>query len=146
MSLKEKFDDGFMRLLVILAVIIVGFGFLTNSGDRGNFGAQTDKSCTVTESVATIGADESSTILAAHTRRAWAKIEALPTATNTPWLSFDAAAAIAGTGHPLIQNRVSGTSTNPVIFGRDAELKYTGIVYGITDVGSSTVLVTECRY
>lgn len=101
--------------------------------------------CTVsTFAQVAVGNQNSVTVLAANSRRAWARIT-LPTnaagiATSTPFLSFNAGAAATLNDFKL------STSTPVVDFGLNADFPYTGAVTGITGLATTSVQVTQCVY
>lgn len=131
-------------LLIAGAILLVGWASLATekSQNLSGIGGLTAAKCTPTHSVATIGHQLSSTILAAAGNRAWARIE-LPTAvgvaTNTPRFSFDGGAA-------TLTDFALSTSTPNLVFGRATEFPYVDAVTGITDVGSTTINVVQCLY
>lgn len=109
------------------------------------------RSCTISTVANAIIGTTSSTVLAAHSGRAWARITQVQNtaaiATSTPFLSFNAgASAVANSGVTL------GTTTPSIDFGRNTDFPYTGAVTAINAnilsivSGSTTVQVTECRY
>jgi hypothetical protein len=104
--------------------------------------------CSISTSTAVIiGPQVSTTILAKHSRRAWATIQQPRNATNTVALSFsNGDAAVLGRGYQLFDIATSTGEASQVSFGLNTDLPYTGAVTGITSVSSTTVLVTECRY
>lgn len=133
-------------LLIAGAVLLVGWASLATdkAQNLAGIGGLTAAKCTPTHSVATIGHQLSSTILSAASNRAWAVIT-LPTdsvgvATNTPAFSFDGGSAVLATDYRL------STSTPEIVFGRATVFPYVDAVTGITDVGSTTVRVTQCLY
>ena len=139
-------------LIITSLVLLVGIGYkIINTQTLGGGAGQVASSCTTsTVANATIGTT-SSTVLAAHSNRAWARITQVQTtggvATSTPFLSFNAGAvAVVNSGVTL------GTTTPSVDFGRNTDFPYTGVITGIVgNVGgasnaSTTVQVTECRY
>ena len=131
--------------ILIAVVILIGGCFWFFDRDEDPFKGAFDAKCNVTQSVATIGDDISSEILAASGVRAWAVIQQPISATNTPSLSFDeGAAAVAGQGYTL--DDVSSSTDETPRFGRNAFFAYTGAVTGITNNGSTTVNVIECNY
>lgn len=131
-------------------IVLVALATFYVTSDRQTFGGgagQTATSCTTsTVAVATIGNQLSGTVLAAHSNRAWARIEQPINATNTVNLAFNAGTAATITSGLQL---TTATTTSPVAyidFGRNTDFPYTGAVTGITNTGSTTILVTECRY
>ena len=117
-----------------------------NIGGQGGVGAN---SCTASTSIVAIGAGEGRLVVGSHARRAWlhiqrAAVESTDLATNTPALFFGSwthnTDTLATSGY-----RIS-TTTNPAILGLNTDLPYTGSLYALTDNGSTTIRVTECRY
>ena len=130
-------------IIAIIIALLFGGGYGATQLGGTSF---TSKSCAVsTVTQATIGNDLSSVVLSAYSNRAWAKIELVETtagvATNTPSISFDEGADATLTGGLKLS-----TSTPSITFGLNTYFPYTGAVTGITDVGSTTIRVTECRY
>ena len=138
------------NIIIAALGILVVIGLMATTGSDGNpLGGISDAACT-TSSVAaiTVGNQESSTVVSAASNRAIVLIQQPANATNTVSLSVDeGAAANVGDGLEL----TAATTTSPVThmtFGRhnNADIPYTGAITGITDSGSTTVLVTQCNY
>lgn len=135
-----------ITFLIISAMVLalVGFIFYNNKTDNFGGGGFTERACTVTESIATIGDDISSTILSASGKRAWARIERAEDgsgiATSTPFLSFG--------GTATLTSPINLATTTPYIdFGKNTDFNYVGAVTGITNgTASTTVKTTECNY
>lgn len=127
----------------IVAVIIYSFAF----APLGTGGAGITRKCNVqTVSAVTVGHQLSSTLVSAYSNNAWVRIQVPSNATNTYSLSFDSGVA-ATVGNGLELNGLGGTTTeNKITFGLNTDFPYVGAVTGITDQGSTTLLVTECRY
>lgn len=135
-----------------LAGVIIGmiiFLALPNSEIKlkGGAGGQYARTCTTnTVSPVSIGNQESKTVLSSYGLRAWARIAMPSNATNTVYVSFDeGAASTLNSGLPLGQLNAT-TTTNYIDFGLNTDFPYTGAVTALTNVGTTTVLVTECRY
>jgi hypothetical protein len=132
---------------IIAAIYFYLFGnHVLELFENQSLGQINSRGCSVSSTlVAGVGNQVSSTVLSAKGNRAWARIQQPNNATNTVALSFDeGAAAVLGRGVSLNNN---ATSTIPDIsFGLATAFPYTGAVTGITDIGSTTVLVTECSY
>lgn len=97
--------------------------------------------CTIsTNSSTSVGDDIATTVLSAHSRRAWAKVQLLGTDSNTASISLGGT-AVAGTGL-----NIASSSPKEVVFGLNTDLPFTGAVSVITDISTTTVKVTECRY
>ncbi len=114
-----------------------------------SYGSGTDRgtrNCTVTtSSKAVVGHQLSSTLLAANSLRSWARVSLVTTAggvaTNTIAVSLDeGASASLGNGLTI----ATGTPTLDV--GKNTDQAYTGAITGLTDTGSTTVMITECEY
>lgn len=125
-------------VVLLIAAVFMAFTMNTQAEVYSN-------SCTVSTSTSRIvGNASSQTVLGTSTTRAWATIQVNTNETNIVFLSFaQGANAVVNTGFAL------GTSTedeNDIEFGRNTEFPYTGIVTGITNTSSTTVLVTECNY
>ena len=125
-------------VLGILALVVLQFSPPLLGGGPG----RTAQHCDVTTSAnVVVGAsDQVTQILAAHSLRAWAIVQKQFNSTSTVSLSFDEGAqAVSGAGFTV-------TTTTPAVFGANTDFVYTGAVTAVTDVGTSTVAVTECRY
>lgn len=146
----NTFLQSLASTLIAGAVLLVGWASFAPEKSEdlslGGNGGLTAAQCSVTTSSRSIvGNQLSSTVLSAAGNRAWAIIEAPIQATSTIALSFDeGAAAVVGNGLALNSN--STTTKDHIVFGRATEFPYTGAVTGITNVGSTTVTVTECLY
>ena len=132
----------------VIAVLLAVAGFLGYEATLGGGDGKVASDCTVSvSSVASVGpttSNGSAIVLAAHSGRAWAKIQSNTTSTPVTYLSFDeGAAAVVGLGL-----RITNTSTpDGITFGRNTDFPYTGIVTAINESTATTsVLVTECRY
>jgi len=134
-----------LKYILIIALVILG-GWYLYSVNSGTGTSLRELSCTTnTVASAAVGADISSTILSAYSNRAWARIERVDdsagVATNTVHVSFD-----AGSAATLTSGLTLGTTTQFIDFGKNTDFPYVGAVTGITDVGSTTVRITSCRY
>lgn len=138
--------DNILLGLVLVIAVSVAFPLFqsSNSLDASlGGGGFREQDCDVnTVSSVLVGPDAgfNSTILSAHSTRAWATLRQGSNATNTISISFDeGSAAVAGQGIPL-------HGTTSIEFGRNTDFPYTGAVTGVTAAGTTTVFVTECRY
>lgn len=108
-----------------------------------NLGAQ---ACETTTTLAAIGDDLSTRLLATSSTRAWARISQPLNATNTVSIRFDQdKAATSLLGIPL-QNASTTNGSFSIEFGLDTDLPYTGSVTGLTSTGSTTIHITQCNY
>ena len=135
-------------LLAILIAVVgyFGFTFHPSAPSFGAIGLNQPACTTSTVAVATVGNQSSVTLLAANSRRAWAQIEQPINATNTVSVALNAGTAATLTSGLQL---TSATTSNPVpslSFGLATANPYVGAVTGITNTGSSTVLVTQCNY
>lgn len=129
-------------LVMAVATLLFAFGATAQASDANHGTIK----CTITTiAPATVGNQVSSTVLAASSNRAYARIQqvrdASGAATSTVSLAFnDGSAATVSTGLQL-------STTSPFIeFGLDTDFPYVGAVTGITNTGSTTVQVTACNY
>lgn len=129
--------------IVGIAIFLMGVG--TSLQDEPALGSITERDCTVTHSVAAVGNDISSTLLSASSRRAWAVIQQPVNATNTVSISFGGT-AVDQQGYILADIASTTGHADEIFFGLNADLPSTVAIAGITNVGSSTVNVTECNY
>ena len=131
---------------IIAAVVVTGLimgGMVVLSAPVTQVGGASYAACTTTtETTVAVGDDISTNVLSATSGRSYARIQlvtnTLGVATNTPSIAFGATATLAN-GLQL------STSTPFVEFGMDTDHPYSGAVSAITDVGSTTLRVTECR-
>ena len=144
--MKNAFTN--VLLLGIALTLVIGFVAVVDTlkveTDPTVAGVR-DAGCTVSHSVATIGDDIASTILAANQKRAWATIQQPTNATNTPSLSFGGT-AVLGQDFILDDVPTSTAERASITFGRNTDFPFVGAVSGITNLGSTTVNVTECTY
>lgn len=130
---------------LLIASILTTAVFATRSNGLSFSGVSASKCSTSSTEVATVGHQVSSTLLSANETRAYARIQVMPNATNTTSISFDeGAAAVLNEGASI--SGAGTTTMQSIEFGRNTDFPYTGAVTGLNNVGSSTVLVTECSY
>jgi hypothetical protein len=136
---------------IIVGMFLIAFAILSISWDKtekalagGNgFDAY---SCTASSSTIIIGDDIATTVLSAHSRRAWATLQVNNNATNTVATSFGGTASM-NNGYLLNQAITNGASTTPSInFGLNTDFPYTGAISAITNFSTTTILVTQCIY
>lgn len=142
------------ELLIIGAIFAVSTFvgvFLATSAKTPTLGGTSSLAsypcATVTNTRVAIGNQLSTTVLAASSRRAWARISVPNAATSTFFLSLGGTATV-GSGVVLNGSNVKGgASSTPFIdIGLDTWLPYTGAVSAITNVGSTTAVVSTCAY
>ncbi len=141
------YSTGAIVIIAFIGIIASLFMSLmpSESDGQGLTGGVNASDCTVTSSAAVVvGPGGSAVVLAAHGRRAWAEVEQQVSATNTVALNFGADATLTS-GMRLAPGTAS-TTPDKLIFGLNTDMPYTGDVTGITNVASTTVIVTECRY
>lgn len=136
---------------VIIVAIILGFVtgifFINKSPSFGGTSFVNSQACTIsTDTVAIIGNQLSSTLLAANSRRAWAIIQQPLNATNTVAVSFNNGASATLNSGLQLQNASTTNGVYEIHFGLATEFPYTGVVTGITSTGSTTVRITQCVY
>ena len=131
---------------ILIAIVIIGVaivGYFMGKGIKLGGGMEASRDCDITiTTMVEIGASNSSTILSATSGRSYARIQqARDThgrSTSTPYLSFGGT-AVSESGFML------STTTPFVELGMTTDFPYTGTVTGITNTGSTTVTVIECR-
>ncbi len=129
-------------ILCAVAALIVGFGFASTAKAE----ADSMKCSVSTVTAVAIGNQASTQVLATSTRaRAFAMIQqvrdASGIATSTVSISLENGYnATLGNGIQL------STSTPSLTFGLNTLFPYEGAVQAITNVGSTTLRVTECVY
>lgn len=146
MNIKDIFVSGIILVILFFSGAgAVNFWNASKGEDtlKGEGPAATECDLVATTTVV-VGNQSSTQIVAAHSLNAYVRIEQPSTATNTVFLAYGATASAANA------TRLS-TSTNTMIpdnieMGLDTDFPYTGAVSAITNLGSTTVGVTVCRY
>lgn len=143
----NKLKTIFFTVLITAGLIIGGYSLLPDPATGGGVNVY-NKCDTYSSTSATVGADISSTILTAYSNRAYARIQVVNSASSTISLSFDEGAdAVVGEGITLNQYELGGATTTPYIeFGLNTDFPYVGAITGITNMGSTTLQITECRF
>lgn len=140
--MKEYIIGAFVVFLGVFAGFYASKQIPQNLAGQGGLNAN---SCTMLSvaSVA-IGNQSATEILASKPNRAWARIQNIRNATNTPALSFENTATLT-TGIRLGSEL---TTTTPAYFelGLNTDFPYTGSTSAITDNGSTTVNIVDCLY
>lgn len=130
-----------VTILLAVVALLGGGAYATEVGGLG------DKGCSVsTVTMATVGHQQSSTLLSANSSRAWAMIQQPLNATNTVALSFDEGAAATLTSGLSLENASTTIGMTSITFGLNTDLPYTGAVTGLTNTGSTSVSITQCSY
>ena len=142
-------------VLIIALVLIATFAsvtawylFLERSAPQTLGKVQDQRGCqSMKVQVVPIGNQFSLTILAANSNRAYARIEQPSFATSSDFLAMaTGTAATIGLNATQILGGHGTTTTRFIEFGLNTQHPYTGAVTGVTNLGSSTVNVTECSY
>lgn len=137
------------QFFIIAMILVFGGLFMLGRQTQSTFGGTStlnSQPCTVTESVAVVGHQVSSTLLSANGRRAWAVISQPLNATNTVALSFNAGAAATLNSPFQLENASTTNGNYDARFGLATDFPYTGAVTGITPSASSTVRVIQCVF
>lgn len=114
---------------------------------QGQTTGPANQACTASTSKVTIGHQLSTQVLATSSRRAWARVQVDQNATNTVALALNDVTATLNNGILINQALTNGASTTPVLdFGLNTEFPYTGAVKALTNLGSTTLLITQCTY
>lgn len=147
----EKVIGGFIIFIAILGGIHfsglanLSFGANASPGTRG---------CTPTATrVASVGNLNSLQVLATSSLRSYAIISVLPGTipTSTVFLTFNndaRATKDTGTG-PVLSGTTtspSATTTQTNAFGLNTDWAYTGAIQAITNMGSTSISITECLF
>lgn len=127
-------------------ILIAGAHLLSGKDTLGSYAGFAAYDCSVSTSTTVVVNPQSTTILAEHSRRAWASIQQPRNATNTIALSFNEGASAVANGGFQLSIGTSSSPINEITFGLNTDFPYTGAVTGIASAGTTTVLVTECRY
>lgn len=140
------YKQSFITLVVaLLGVGAIYAGLEIRDRKFGSGEGSVAKACTTSTVSPVQVSTTASNALATSSRRAYAKIELIKTATDiatiTPRISFsNGAKATAATGFQL-------STTTPLIeFGLNTDHPYTGTVSIISPLGASILRVTECNY
>jgi len=132
---------------IVALLITSGSYYVLSKRSFAGIGNISSQPCTVTTiAVATVGNQQSSTILATSSRRAWARIQQPINATNTVSISFNSSAPATLTSGLQLTPATTTSADNYIDFGINTDFPYTGGVTGLTNLGSTTVLVTSCNY
>lgn len=136
-------DKLILTSLIVLVIANV-YGIFSTS-PRSNFGEAT-RVCSVTQSVVAIGHQVSKQILAKGNRQ-WVIIQQPQNATNTVALSFDNASSTLVRGYTLAPDVTPdvASTTDKVILGFATELPTSNAVEALTNTGSTTIKVIECK-
>ena len=134
---------------IVVANVVTPMFTSSNQFLGGTIGKTASRCDVATSTVKEIGpiSAGTQTVLDAYSNRAWARISTQRNGTSTVFLSFDeGAAAVVNAGFGL--NMAGTTSSTPqyVDFGLSTFFPYVGAVTAVMNNGSSTLLVTECRY
>lgn len=146
MNMSNKYITANSLLLLGVVLVIVGIYNLTTGNLFGGEGGQGAASCDIISNAnVAIGDDSSVEIVAGHAQNAYVVVTQPINATNTVSLAFGEDAVAGATGYKL------GSSTaeyhpNTLVFGLNSDFPYTGSIEAITNIGSSTIGVTICRY
>lgn len=140
-ELKGTILMGMGALLVIIGLFIFN-GSQSIAGEGGV--AATD--CEIVASTTVVvGHQKSIEIVASAANNAYVIISQPVNATNTLALALGGTASITTSGYKLAPGAAS-TSPDKIVLGLNSDLPYTGSVSAITNLGSTTVGVTVCRY
>lgn len=130
----------------ILFALAYASSFLFTPADVAQGEVYSAGCSSMTRRVADIGNQSSVLLVASTTNRAALHIQQRDNATNTVYFNFSYASATVATGTWILE-KVSATGTvREMDIGKGGLFPYTGPITAITDVGSSTILITECLY
>lgn len=150
-SLKEYMNV--LRVAGVLFIgILVGTLIYRNPPNReslfsgqGGIGAN---SCRSSSTITSVGHQQGVPLLATSSRRAWAtvqsiRVESTDNATNTIAVFFH---DFVHNTNTIANSTYRITTTTPLTFGLNTDLPFTGPVFALSDNGTTTVRVSECRY
>lgn len=145
--MKNTLNIALSTIIVSILIAITGV-FIAKSGTVfGQAGNLSQKSCVPTISTVNIGDDLSTELVSTSSNRAWLRIEVNQNATNTVALALNDLPAVVNSGIILNKANTNGASTTPHIeMGLNTDFPYVGAVSAITNIGSTTALVTQCIY
>lgn len=137
--------------LLLLGGFLLAWGTYHALGGSPTFGgtgsgSQADACTVFTVSSVTIGNQQSTQILSSHANRAFATLQQPINATNTVNVSFATGTAATLTSGLQLPAATSTSPSPSLTFGLATDKPYTGAVTAITNVASTTLLVTECLY
>jgi hypothetical protein len=131
--------------LVGIAIFCLGLWSLSTEKTDA-FSSVAGSGCNVVSTTTiNIGNQTATTIVASAANNAYVLIQQPVNATNTVALGLGANASLTGSGIKLAPGGAS-TSPDSQAFGLNAPMPYTGSVSAITNLGSTTLGVTICRY
>lgn len=146
----KAYEAGSIIAGIIATLLALGamVAYLTPDNSLGQANLGTPRACQAsTVAVVGVGNQSSTQVLATSSLRAWARIQQKDTATNTVNVVLgNGVAATTLTGLQLHKNTAATGTIHALEFGLATERPYTGAVTAITDIGSTTVFVTECTY
>lgn len=134
--------------LIALGAVLLLLGFFNFSKEevlsgQGGVGAT---SCTIVASTTVgIGHQKSVEIVASAANNAYVIISQPVFATNTVALGLDGEANITTSAYKLAPGTAS-TSPERLVLGLNSDFPFTGSIQARTNVGSTTIGVTVCRY
>ncbi len=130
----------------IIVLNVIGFRVLADlvSTNVGliNGGSNASSCKFISQTRVAVGKDISTQILGSSSR-AWAMIQSDTNATTTFFLFLGNPSPATTSSSALALN---ATTTPSITFGLNTDNPWTGAVGGVSPAGTSTVLVTECRY
>ncbi len=134
--------------IILMSVLIGSISTIFKTQEvQGQTTGPATQACTASTSKVTIGHQLSTQVLATSSRRAWARVQVDQNATNTVALALNDVTATLNNGILINQALINGVSTTPILdLGLNTALPYTGSIKAITNLGSTTLLVTQCIY
>ena len=132
-------DRVIISTLIVLIIATI-FSIFLSVGDKFSLGEAT-RVCTETHTSVAIGDDIATQILAKGSRQ-WVIIQQPANATNTVALKLNGT-AVMGQGYTL--NGGISSTTESIKFGYATEFPSSALIQAITNFGSSTINVIECK-
>ena len=151
------------KLLITIAILVIGgLGalFLPNlkvddsstaigfpaPRDENRVASTLGQSCVPTHSVVEVGDEATTALVSASKLRAWVMIQQPLNATNTLSLNITAGDAVDGEGISLTNSTTTAGLLSYFEIGIDVDRPATSTIAGITNLASTTALVTDCLY